>query len=67
MPGMIDGFADPVWSPDGRLILALHGADQSDPRSANGLTTLGPDGSGLAFVADGLGAEHQPDWSAKDC
>jgi hypothetical protein len=60
----VDGFADPVWSPDGSMILVLHGLIPSTGSGTTGLATILPDGSDLKFVGDGKGAEHQPDWSA---
>jgi TolB protein len=67
-PGPAEGFADPVWSPDGAWILMLHGLHGPDGAFTHGgLAVIRPDGSDLAFVADGLGAEHQPDWSATHC
>lgn len=60
-----DGFSDPVWSPDGSLIMMLQGRHEPGGKPITaGLATIHPDGSGLAFVDDGTGIEHQPDWSA---
>ena len=56
------GFADPVWSPDGSLILVSHGDDPDE-----GLATMRPDGTELQYVGDGRGAEHQADWSTSEC
>lgn len=64
--GSQDGFSDPVWSPDGSLILVLHGVHSDDSVQA-GLATIRPDGTGLQYVGDGSGAEHQADWSTSDC
>jgi Tol biopolymer transport system component len=57
------GSADPVWSPDGRLILFL------DNRRVNGvgrtgLATMKPNGSGRRFVSGRNIEAHQPDWEA---
>jgi Tol biopolymer transport system component len=62
------GFSDPVWSPDGTLIMMLEGRHMpgGTPISA-GLATIHPDGTGLGYVTDGTGAEHQPDWIAASC
>jgi TolB protein len=60
-----DGFADPVWSPDGSLILVLHGVDPDDFHE--GLATIRPDGTELRYIGDGRGAEHQADWSTSEC
>ena len=59
------GFADPVWSPDGSLILVLHGVNPDDFHE--GLATIRPDGTQLRYVGDGRGAEHQADWSESEC
>jgi Tol biopolymer transport system component len=59
------GFADPVWSPDGSLILVSHGDDPDDFHE--GLATIRPDGTELQYIGDGRGAEHQADWSTSDC
>ena len=64
--GSQDGFSDPVWSPDGSSILVLHGVHSDDSVQA-GLATIRPDGTGLQYVGDGSGAEHQADWSTSDC
>ena len=65
---MTGGFADPVWSPDGTVILLPHGRFLDDGTSRVGLATVRPDGSGLRNVGDGTGIEHQPDWTAsEDC
>lgn len=62
------GFSDPVWSPDGTLIMMLEGIHRSDGTGkGSGLATIRPDGTGLDYVADGMGAEHQPDWIAATC
>jgi Tol biopolymer transport system component len=59
------GFADPVWSPDGSLILVLHGDNPDDFHE--GLATIRPDGTDLQYIGDGSGAEHQADWSTSEC
>ena len=59
-----DGFSDPVWSPDGSLILTMHGLHDPDGSARAGLATIHPDGTDLRYIADGLGAEHQADWTA---
>jgi TolB protein len=63
--GEWDGFSDPVWSPDGSLIMMLRGRHNSD--DSGGLATINADGTGLAYVSDGKGLEHQPDWIAASC
>jgi Tol biopolymer transport system component len=65
-PGVTDGFSDPVWSPDGTVILLLHGRYLDDDTSTVGLAMIRPDGSDLGVVADGTGNEDQPDWTRSD-
>jgi TolB protein len=66
--GSQDGFSDPVWSPDGSLILAMHGVHSDDGDFIQGgLATIRPDGTELQYVGDGRGAEHQADWSTSEC
>ena len=63
-----NGFSDPVWSPDGTLIMMLQGIHKPDGTLiSSGLATIHPDGTGLTYVTDGTGAEHQPDWIAASC
>jgi Tol biopolymer transport system component len=64
--GWTNGYADPVWSPDGTLIMLLHGLHKGDVHRA-GLAVMRPDGTGLAWVGDGSGEEHEPDWTAAPC
>jgi Tol biopolymer transport system component len=66
--GALDGFSDPVWSPDGSLILTLHGVHSDDGVFIQGgLATIRPDGTELQYIGDGRGAEHQADWSTSEC
>jgi len=60
--GGLDGYADPVYSPDGTEIMLLHGLFFDDGAFNVGLATMHPDGSHLKYVTDGQGFEHQPDW-----
>jgi TolB protein len=62
MEGILDGYSDPVYSPDGKQILLLHGLFYEDGSFTGGLATMRRDGSHLEYVSDGLGLEHQPDW-----
>jgi Tol biopolymer transport system component len=66
-PAYWDGFSDPIWSPDGSLIMLVHGLHYDDGRLTVGLATIRPDGTGLSYVGDGLGDEHKPDWSDANC
>lgn len=62
------GFADPIWSPDGSLIMVLRGLHEPNGTFLHGgLATMRPDGTGLVDVTDGMGVEHQPDWSPRPC
>ena len=58
----VDGYYDPVWSPDGTRLLAGREHLDDDGTFRVGLVMVDADGSDLHWVADGLGAEHQPDW-----
>jgi Tol biopolymer transport system component len=62
MDGVLDGYSDPVFSPDGKQIILLHGLFYPDGRFTGGLASMRPDGSHLQYVTDGLGIEHQADW-----
>ena len=53
--GVLDGYADPAFSPDGRQIMLLHGLFYPDGSSTGGLATMRRDGSRLRYVGDGLG------------
>jgi TolB protein len=64
--GATDGYADPVYSPDGRQILLLHALYQGGT-STEGLALVNADGTGLHYVGDGSGGEHQPDWARGGC
>jgi Tol biopolymer transport system component len=59
VPGTVDGFADPVCSAEG--ILLLHGLFAADGTRTAGLATTRPDGTDLRYVAAGKGDDHQPD------
>ncbi len=58
----VDGYYDPIWSPDGAHLLAGREFLADDGTFREGLVMVNADGSDLHWVADGLGAEHQPDW-----
>jgi Tol biopolymer transport system component len=64
VPGVANGFSDPVYSPDGSRILMLH-ADSDAPEQP-GLAVMNADGSQLRFIGDGRGIEHQPDWTSAE-
>lgn len=66
-PGPYDGLSDPVWSPDGSLIMAAHGRWFEDRTVMVGLATIDPDGTHLRYSAEALGDAHEPHWGTPDC
>jgi Tol biopolymer transport system component len=58
----VTGSADPVWSPDGKLILFLSVTRTMDGQQTGGLTTMTPNGKKRAFISATPMFEHQPDW-----
>jgi len=59
------GAADPVYSPDGHLVMYLQGNLPGDAVWTVGLSTMSKNGKGAAFIGnnlDYLNQEHQPDW-----
>jgi TolB protein len=62
-----DGFSGPAWSPDGSLILAVHGLHQGDGSSTLRLATIRPDGAGLRDVSEGVVDGFKPDWTDTAC
>ena len=58
------GSSDPVYSPDGRLILFVSGVFPSDGPPTIGLTTMRTDGTRRAFISSHPADEHQPDWAS---
>lgn len=54
---------DPVWSPDGTLIMFPHD-DYTVDRGSTGLQTIRPDGTGQQYVSDEHNSEHQVDWGS---
>ena len=63
-----DGFSGPAWSPDGSMILALHGLHLADGTVTIRLATIRPDGTDLRDVSDGNhGDAIKPDWRAAAC
>ena len=57
-----EGSSDPVWSPDGKLILFLYTRIDGDGEFAGGLTTMKPNGRARSSVSATPMLEHQPDW-----
>ena len=58
----LDGFYDPVWSPDGTKVLLGHALLGADGLFREGLAVINPDGTNLDWVAPEVHEEHQPDW-----
>ena len=58
----MDGFYDPVWSPDGTKVLVGHELLEDDGTFLHGLAVVRADGTGLAWAAPEVHEEHQPDW-----
>jgi Tol biopolymer transport system component len=58
----VDGYYDPVWSPDGTKIIAGHEFLDDDGTFRVGLVVLNADGSDLQWAATEVHEEHQPDW-----
>jgi TolB protein len=56
-----DGYYDPVYSPDGTLVLFGH--EHFDGTAVKrGLATIHTDGTGMQWVSPNVAWEHQPDW-----
>jgi len=58
----VDGYYDPVWSPDGSTVLAGREFLDQDGNFRSGLVAVDADGSDLRWVSPGAHDEHQPDW-----
>ena len=58
----IDGYYDPVWSPDGTKIIAGREHLDDDGGFRSGLVMVDADGSDLHWVSPLADSEHQPDW-----
>jgi Tol biopolymer transport system component len=57
----LDGYYDPVWSPDGTKIVAGH-EFFDDGVFQQGLVVVDADGSNLHWLANETHEDHQPDW-----
>ena len=67
VPGsQFEGFADPVWSPDGRLILLEYTHWSLDPVEVftSGLATIRPEGTDLHYLNGDGNFGHHPDWAS---
>lgn len=62
-----DGYSDPVWSPDGSLILLVHGLHQGSDLLRIGLATMRPDGTGLQWLSEDPVAKNKPVWGTAAC
>jgi Tol biopolymer transport system component len=60
----LDGYYDPVWSPDGTKILSGHETIDNTGTYRSGLVLLNADGTDLHWVSPDVDGEHQPDWSS---
>ena len=60
----VDGFYDPVWSPDGTKLIAGREYLEDDGTFHIGLVMVNADGSDLHWVATEVNQEHQPDWGS---
>jgi TolB protein len=58
----LDGYYDPVWSPDGTKILSGHELVDNTGTYKSGLVVLNADGSDVHWVSPTVAGEHQPDW-----
>lgn len=58
----VDGYYDPVWSPNGSTVLAGREFLDQDGNFRSGLVVVDADGSDLRWVSPGAHDEHQPDW-----
>jgi Tol biopolymer transport system component len=66
--GARHGFSAPAWSPDGSLILAVHGLHFADGAVTTRLSTIRADGTELRYVTDGKhGDAFKPDWRSAAC
>ena len=57
----IDGFYDPIWSPDGTKVLVGHEV-AANGSYRSGLAMINADGTGLDWVSPATDGEHQFDW-----
>jgi Tol biopolymer transport system component len=62
----LDGYLDPVWSPDGTKILAGHEIVDADGTYRSGLVVLNGDGTDVHWVTPDDGDQHTPDWHQPD-
>jgi Tol biopolymer transport system component len=58
----VDGYYDPVWSPDGTKIIAGREFLDDDGTVNQGFVMVDADGDNLHWIATPAQAEHQPDW-----
>ena len=58
----LDGYYDPVWSPDGAKLIAGHEFLDDEGTYERGLVVVDADGSNLHWLSTEFHDEHQPDW-----
>lgn len=61
-PVQVDGYYDPVWSPDGTRIIAGREYLDNNGVFRSGLIVLNADGSDLGWASPDVRGEHQPAW-----
>ena len=62
-----DGYSEPAWSPDGSLILVVHGLHRGGEVQRIGLATVRPDGSELHWISETAVPNFKPDWGTAAC
>ena len=60
----IDGYYDPVWSPDGTRIIAGHELLADEGTFTVGLVFVDPANGRVEWASSTVNGEHQPDWGS---
>ena len=60
----VDGYYDPVWSPDGTRIIAGHEFLADDGTFTVGLVIVDPANGRVEWASSTVNGEHQPDWGS---
>jgi Tol biopolymer transport system component len=58
----VEGYYDPVWSPDGTKIIAGREFLDDDGTFTVGFVLVNADGTDLHWASSSVNVEHQPDW-----